>query len=113
MMQVSAKTEYGLRILLQLAGLGDQSSLSLSEIIQKERLPRHYAVQILVRLRRAGLVKSIRGTQGGFALTRPPTDVSVGQVVRALEGSPFIDTCNHFNRRSDCGHLAGCGLRPV
>jgi len=87
--------------------------MSISEISRYERVPKHYAQQILMKLRQAGFVKSIRGTEGGFALARAPSDISVGEVVRVLEGVPFKDTCDHFNKKSDCGHLGDCGIRPV
>jgi len=113
MMQISSRTEYGLRCLLLLAREGTDQPLSISQIAARERLPRHYAQQILLKLRHAGLVKSVRGTQGGFALAKTPADISIGAIVRVLEGAPLQDTCDHFNRRSDCGHLENCSIRPV
>lgn len=113
MMQVSTKTEYGLRCLLRLARQPEGEALSITEISKEEHVPKHYAQQILMRLRRAGFVKSTRGTEGGFALARPSSDITVAQVVRTLEGSPFEDTCEHFNKRTDCGHLDDCSIRPI
>jgi Rrf2 family protein len=113
MMQVSTKTEYGIRCLLRLARQLDGQAVSITEIARLEHVPKHYAQQILMLLRRAGLVKSLRGTEGGFALAQPAGDISIAQVVRVLEGAPFQDTCDHFNKRSDCGHLGDCSIRPV
>jgi Rrf2 family protein len=113
MMQVSTKTEYGLRCLLALARQPEGGALSLAEIASQESVPKPYAQQILLKLRRIGLVRSIRGTQGGFALARPASQISVGAIVSALEGVPFEDTCNHFNKRTDCGHTGACSIRPV
>src|SRR5688572_13727236 len=104
MMQISTTTEYGLRCLLRLAKEPDGEALSISEISQSEHVPKQYAQQILLRLRRAEIVKSLRGTEGGFALAHPAKDITVGQIVRVLEGVPFQDTCDHFNKKSDCGH---------
>ena len=112
MMQVSSKTEYGLRCLLLMARQADKS-VSISQIAAQERLPRQFVHQIFLKLRRAGIVKSTRGTQGGFCLASPPSEISVGAVVRLLEGVPLQDTCDHFNRRTSCGHLGDCSLRPV
>lgn len=112
-MQVSTKTEYGLRCLLRLARQPEGESLSISEIAREEHVPKHYAQQILLKLRRAGFVKSTRGTEGGFALALAPGAISVGAVVRELEGVPFQDTCDHFNKKSDCGHLESCSIRPI
>jgi Rrf2 family protein len=87
--------------------------MSITDIAQLEHVPKHYAQQILMRLRRAGLVKSLRGTEGGFALAHPAEEISIAQVVRILEGVPFQDTCDHFNKKTDCGHTAGCSIRPI
>src|SRR5689334_15537275 len=113
MMQVSTKTEYGLRCLLLLAREKPGEAFSIAQIAARERVPRPFAQQILMQLRRAGFVKSTRGTQGGFELARPASQISVGSVVRVLEGVPLQDTCDHFNKRSSCGHLSDCSIRPV
>jgi Rrf2 family protein len=113
MMNVSTKTEYGLRCLLLLARQPEQTALSITQIAGQEHLPKQYVQQILLRLRRAGLVTSTRGTQGGFALAKSPSEISVASVLRVLEGVPFEDACGHFNRKSNCGHLGGCSIRPV
>ncbi len=112
-MQVSTKTEYGLRCLVFLAREKAGASVSITQIAQRERLPRHYIQQILLRLRRAGIVKSIRGTEGGFALAMPTPEISIGAVVRILEGVPFEDTCTRFNKRANCGHMHDCSIRPI
>src|SRR5258708_12811847 len=113
MMQISTRTEYGLRCLLRLAREPERGAFSITEISQLEHVPKHYAQQILMRLRRAGLVKSTRGTEGGFALAQPPAQISVAQGVRVLEGVPFQDTCDHFNKKSNSTHLAPCTIRPI
>ena len=113
MMKISTKTEYGLRCLLRLARQPDGEALSITEIAHEEHVPKQYAQQILMRLRRAELVKSLRGTDGGFVLARSADSMSVGEVVRVLEGIPFEDTCGKFNERSDCGHTGDCSIRPI
>lgn len=113
MMQISTKTEYGLRCLLRLAREAQGKSLAISEISRSEHVPKHYAQQILLKLRRAGIVRSLRGTEGGFALAMPPAKITISQVVRVLEGAPFQDLCEHFNKRSDCGHQDDCSIRPI
>ncbi len=113
MMQISAKTEYGLRCLLRLAREAEGEALSIAEISKSERVPKQYAQQILLKLRRGGIVRSIRGTDGGFALAQPAREITVAQVVRVLEGAPFQDLCDHFTKNADCGHLKDCSIRPV
>src|ERR1035437_8272925 len=101
MMKISTKTEYGLRCLLRLTRQPEGEALSITEIAKQEDVPKQYAQQILMRLRRAELLKSLRGTDGGFVLARSAASISVGEVVRVLEGIPFDDTCGKFNERSD------------
>ena len=113
MMQISTKTEYGIRCLLRLARQPEGEAMAISDIAKLEHVPKHYAQQILMRLRRAGMVKSLRGTEGGFALAHPAESISVAQIVRVLEGVPFADTCDHFNKKTDCGHTDGCSIRPI
>jgi Rrf2 family transcriptional regulator, cysteine metabolism repressor len=113
MLQITSKTEYGLRCLLLLARQGNEKSLSIPDISQREGVPRHYAQQIMLKLGKAGLVKSIRGTQGGFVLGKTPAEISVGAILRVLEGVPFQDRCDHFNKKLSCGHLSECSIRPV
>ena len=113
MMQISTKTEYGLRCLLRLAREGTDEALSIAQISQSERVPKQYAQQILLKLRRGGIVRSIRGTEGGFTLAQPANEITLAQIVRVLEGAPFQDLCDHFTKRVDCGHLSDCSIRPV
>src|SRR6185437_3871390 len=113
MMQISSKTEYGLRCLILLARRSSDEALSIPEISQRESVPRYYAQQIMLKLGRAGLVKSIRGTQGGFILGKPAAEISVGAIMRVLEGMPFQDRCEHFNKKVDCGHRSECSIRPI
>lgn len=92
MIRFSTRGEYGLRLMLDLAryyGLGPQP---LSEVARREALPGSYLEQLVGKLRRAGLVISHQGAHGGYELSRPPTAVSVGEVMRILEGpiSPMV-----------------------
>jgi Rrf2 family protein len=96
-----------------LARQPEGEAISITDIAKLEHVPKHYAQQILMRLRRAGLVKSLRGTEGGFALAHPAESISIAQVVRILEGVPFQDTCDHFNKKTDCGHKGDCSIRPI
>jgi Rrf2 family protein len=113
MMQITSKSEYGLRCLLLLARQGGDKALAIPDISQREGVPRHYAQQIMLKLGKAGLVKSTRGTQGGFVLGKAPAEISVGAILRVLEGVPFQDRCDHFNKKLSCGHLSECSIRPV
>src|SRR5918995_306966 len=86
MLQVSQRTHYGLRAMTELAKAYGQGPRSLAWIAGAQHLPAGYLEQLAIPLRRAGLVESTRGAHGGYQLARPPELVSVGEIVRALEG---------------------------
>lgn len=85
-MRLSTKGRYGVKALFELAYHYGTGPLSLKEIAERQGLSEHYLEQIAAPLRRAGLVTSVRGAQGGYALGRPPEAITVGEILRALEG---------------------------
>ena len=117
-MKVSALEEYGLRCLVQLARGGAEPAsgvtLSTREIAEREGLGLEYAAQILSTLRKAGLVGSVRGVNGGFRLARPAANLSVGELFRALDG-PFDDTiCESYTGQLEtCANAGDCQVAPV
>ena len=117
-MKISALEEYGLRCLVQLARAGAVPGadvmLSARQISEREGLTLEYASQILAEMRRAGLVTSLRGVRGGFKLARPPREMTVGALFRALDGPLADNLCEAFTGNRDiCAHSEGCAVRPV
>jgi len=86
MLHVSQWAHYDLRAMTELAKAYGQGRLSLAEIAETERLPAGYLEQLVTPLRRAGLVDGTRGAHGGYELSAPPASMTVGAVIRALEG---------------------------
>jgi Rrf2 family protein len=86
MLHVSQRAHYGLRAMTELAKAYGNGVLSLAEIAEVEQVPVGYLEQVAMPLRRAGLIAATRGARGGYALAAPPADVTVGAVIRALEG---------------------------
>ncbi len=88
----STKGEYGVRLMAQLARRHGTGPASLTEIAEQEDLPRAYLEQLVISLRDAQLVQSTRGAHGGYELTRPPEQIVMAEVLRALEGpiAPMI-----------------------
>jgi Rrf2 family protein len=82
----STKAEYGVRVMAHLARSGGDSPISLGTIADSEGLPLAYLEHLVQRLRKAGLVESRRGAHGGYTLAREAADISMAEVVRALEG---------------------------
>lgn len=91
-MSFSAKTEYGLVALIELAAAhGSGELLQTGEICRRHGIPERYLEQMLTALRKAGLLRSIRGPRGGFALARDPASISVADVEACLEGEVQSD----------------------
>lgn len=86
-MRVSAKAEYACRAMLELARCYKVSEVvQIQDIAVRQNIPRKYLVQILLQLQRAGLVKSKRGASGGYMLAKPPSEISLGDVMRTTDG---------------------------
>ena len=117
-MKISALEEYGLRCLVRLyrggAGPGSGTTLSAREIAEEEGLSAEHAAQILSTLRRAGLLVSQRGVNGGFRLARPASEMTVGEMFRALVG-PFGESiCENYTGRLDtCVNAGNCDVASV
>lgn len=85
-MRISTKGRYGLRALLDLALHTDGNQVALLNIAQRQNISTNYLEQVFALLRKAGLVKSVKGAQGGYILAEEPDRIKVGTILRALEG---------------------------
>lgn len=86
-MKLSVKVEYACRVLAQLArGYGQPELAHIEELATAEKIPANYLAQILTDLRNGGLIISRRGKQGGYALARKPEEISVFEIVKAIDG---------------------------
>lgn len=115
-MRVTTWTEYSLIITLQLARRRGEGGgpVAARELAESERLPGDYVEQILLRLRRAGIVSSVRGAKGGYRLAREPEKVSVYDVMTASERQTFQSNCeDHRIDGLRCGPGMSCSIRPV
>ena len=87
-MRISAKTEYACVAMLELASqFGSDEPVRIRKIAERHAVPPRFLVQILLQLKGAGLVRSTRGAAGGYHMERPPEQVSLGEVMRVIEGS--------------------------
>ena len=115
-MRVTTWTEYSLIISLHLARRGGTGGepIAARELAEMERLPADYVEQILLRLRRAGLVESVRGARGGYYLARQPQAITVRDVMAASEHQTFEVNCEtHPVDAERCSPSSGCSIRPV
>ena len=113
-MRVTTWAEYGLIVSVHLAGREGEGPIAAREMAEKEQLPADYVEQILLRLRRAGIVTSVRGARGGYYLSRPATDVTVKDVLDASEHGTFEVNCDRHSVELDrCAPGRQCAIRPV
>jgi Rrf2 family protein len=92
-MKITKRGEYGLRALLALACVSGQKTLSLREISIQEKLPVKFLEQIMMILKRSNFVESVKGKHGGYSLSRPPEEITVGEIIRAIDG-PLAPVAN-------------------
>lgn len=113
-MRITTWAEYGLICALHLARRANEGPVTGRDIATKERLPADYVEQILLRLRRAEIIRSTRGARGGYALARPAPDISVRDVIAASELTTFDLHCvTHPVGEERCGASHDCSIRPV
>lgn len=113
-MKVSTRGEYGVRAMVALAHGYGAGPMSITTLAKASSVPYAYLEQLIVPLRRAGLVESKRGAQGGYQLTRPPEQVVVGEVYRVMEGPVAPMDCVSENPEDQtCPLIEGCETRPV
>ena len=112
--RITTLAEYGVICALHLAKRVGEGPVTGRDIAERERLPADYVEQILLRLRRAGLVKSTRGAHGGYALALEPERISVRDVIAASELQTFDLHCeSHPVEEERCSASHSCSIRPV
>ena len=110
-MQISSRTLYGMRAMLALARVHGQGSTFLKDIAEAEGLPGTYMEQVMVPLRKSGIVQAVRGAKGGYTLARDPSEISVLAILGALEGPLALADCPAGS--GCCGNPAGCALMEL
>ena len=111
MMELTRKGEYAIRGILFLASLRKNQVCILSEIALMANVPQTSLAKIFQQFSKAGLVKSFRGTGGGFVLGRPPQKITLLEVVEAVECPIAINHC--VSDADSCHHTNDCGMYPV
>jgi Rrf2 family protein len=113
-MKVSTRGEYGVRAMVSLAKRFGQGPMSITAMAKDSSVPYAYLEQLIVPLRRAGLVESRRGAHGGYVLARSPELVRVGEVYRVMEGPVApMDCVSEDPADQTCPLIEGCETRPV
>ena len=114
-MKVSTKSRYGVAAMVDIAQQFGNGPVALRSVAQRQQVSEHYLEQLMSPLRNAGFVRSVRGAQGGYVLAKDPTTITVGDIVRAMEGpiapvdcllaekgrdNPYCDKTNACIRRN-------------
>lgn len=111
-MRLTAKSEYGVLAMIELACRFGEGPASAREVAERRGIPARFLEQLFVALRRADLVTAVRGAKGGFVLSKPPAEITVLDVVEALEGPLTASVCD-TDRGTECGHAGVCAAAPV
>lgn len=96
-MKISTKGRYGLRAMVDLAYNASVEHVALSAVAERQNISMNYLEQVFAALRKADLVKSVKGAQGGYILARKPGSIKVGDILRVLEGSLSVIDENEIN----------------
>lgn len=113
-MRVTTWGEYGMLVAVHLARRVGEGPVTARALATQENLPPDYVEQILLRLRRAGVISSVRGARGGYLLGRAPAEITVKDVLEAAERVTFEVNCNrHPTNAERCDPSVECTVRPV
>lgn len=114
-MKISKKGEYALKALTVLAINYDEGigATLINDIAEKEAIPCQYLEQILLNLKKAGILVSKRGVGGGYTLARPPEEISLGEIIRIIEGPLAPLNCVSVRAHVRCPKESTCGLYSV
>ena len=113
-MRFTTKTEYGLVCLVYMARHPELEMVTIKDIGLTESYSMTYMEKILQKLRAAGIVVSHQGKHGGYSLAKPPVQITLREIIEALEGNTFEQFCEPDIRKEIvCTHFIMCGLRPV
>jgi len=112
-MKISYKGDYALKTLLELALNYNKGVLSINDLAKKGDIPDKFLEQVLLALKKGGFVDSKRGINGGYFLARPPEAITIGEVVRFIEGPVEPISCVGREDYKECKDFASCIFRDV
>ncbi len=112
-MKLTTKGRYGLRAVIDLAVYAKDEPVSLAAVAERQNISISYLEQLIAKLKKAGIVKSTRGAQGGYTLAKTPENISVGEILRALEGTLNLVDCVAGNKDSECASFDFCVTKYV
>lgn len=111
-MQITRQADYAVRAVLYLAQIGSDQRAATSQIAQEQSIPPSFLAKIVSQLSVAGILQTSRGARGGVSLARPPEQISVLEVVEAIDGPILLNECVAENG-AGCTFGEECPMRPV
>ena len=110
-MKLSTRSRYGTRMMADLAKHYDEGPVQIGSIAKRQDVSVKYLEQLIIPLKKSGFIKSVRGPRGGHMLSRPPEEITVGEIVRVLEGG--IDLTGCIQEVDSCDRSSNCLMRKV
>jgi len=110
-MWLSTKGRYGLKAMLDLALHNGEGPVALKSIAERQNLPENYLEQLFATLKKAGHITSVRGAQGGYLLSKDPDSITIGSILRSLEGSLAPVDCVVEDSSPKCDRFDNCVTR--
>jgi len=113
---LSQKARYAIHALIVLAAKGRDEPMMIADIAEEARVPRKFLEQILLGLKRRGIVQSLRGRAGGYMLGRPAKEISFADIIREIDGPLALSPCvsvTAYHKCADCDDEATCAIRKV
>jgi Rrf2 family protein len=112
-MKISTYGRYALRVMLDIALHDDQGPVLRQDIAARQGISAEYIAQIFRRLCRAGLARSMMGPGGGYVLTREKSQITIGNIIRSVEGPIAVVSCVIQSEKFTCDRAAFCATRPI
>jgi len=112
-MKLSTKGKYGVRAVFEIARHYGKGPITIKEIAERQGISFSYLEQILHKLGKSGVIESVRGPAGGYLLARKPADLTIGDIVRSLEGPIALSHCLEPGESEDCNQADDCVARMV
>lgn len=112
-MKISTRGRYGLKAMVDIAANSQSGCVSLKSIAERTNLSESYLEQLIAPIKKAGLVKSVRGANGGYTLAKTPQEISVGDILRVVEGPLELVECLSNNESCGMGDCSCCTTKDV
>lgn len=110
-MKLSTRSRYGTRMMLDLAQHYDKGPIQIGDIAKRQDISGKYLEQLIIPLKKVDLIKSLRGPKGGHMLAKPPDEITVGDIVKVLEGGISLSNC--IENPYECNRSSSCLTRGI